>query len=352
VTVLVGLTAMVGCNPAKPKPGAGASPGASASASATDEPTPGTSGSATSSLGASKPGGPDPAPDPGGCPMLPADSGLRADVSRLPLHPRSSTFVNSIGAGKRAKADFGAGLLDDGRPFGIPITLVPPGTAGTKVTFDYDDESDKGPYPIPANPLIEGGPNGDGDRHILLLDQRACKAYELFDTHRKGSGWHAGSGAVFDLRSNRLRPSGWTSADAAGLPMIPLLVRYEEVAAGRIDHAIRITVPRSSGAFLWPARHQARTGGADDPPMGLRLRLKAGVNVSKFPPQARVVAEAMKKHGVIIADNGSSWFISGTQDSRWKNDQLRALGGLSGSDFEAVDVSSLMVDRNSGAGRR
>ncbi|MFB9884450.1 hypothetical protein ACFFMN_41610 [Planobispora siamensis] len=288
----------------------------------------------------------------GGCPNLPADNVWHSDVSRLPAHPSSRAYVSSIGASKKVKADFGSGLWE-GAPIGIPVTYVRTGQAKVPVSFEYRSESDPGPYPVPRGAAIEGGPSSDGDRHVLVVDTGACKLYELYSAYPSGKGWKAGSGAVFDLRSNKLRPAGWTSADAAGLPVAPGLVRYEEVAAGRIDHAIRVTVPRSQRKYLWPARHFAsNSGDAALPPMGLRLRLKAGVNTGALPPQARVIAEAMKKHGLIVADNGSAWYISGTPDSRWDNDQLRRLGTLRGSDFEAVDTGSLMVAPDSGAARR
>ena len=251
--------------------------------------------------------------------------------------------------GVRARPpDFGAGLID-GAPFGIPVTTVGAGQATVKVTFDYADESDKGPYPVPRNARVEGGPNADGDRHVIVHDTAACKAYELYDAHPNADGsWKAGSGAVFDLRRNDLRKAGWTSADAAGLSILAGLPRADEVAAGRIDHAIRVTAPRTKKAYVWPARHAASSAtDAALPPMGARFRLKASVDISKFPPQSRVIAQALKQYGAILADNGFPWFFSGTQDDRWNNDQLNALKGLSGKDFEAVDGSLLMVDANS-----
>ncbi|WP_240506409.1 hypothetical protein [Thermoactinospora rubra] len=288
----------------------------------------------------------------GGCPNTPADSFWHADVSKLPRHPGSQAYISSVGPTRKVKADFGAGLWDGG-PIGIPITYVKPGQPKVPVSFEYAGESDKGPYPVPRDARIEGGPNSDGDRHVLVVGTGTCKLYELYAAYpRPDGGWRAGSGAVFDLKSNKLRPAGWTSADAAGLPIAPGLVRYEEVAAGRIDHAIRVTVPRSQKKYVWPARHFA-SGSTDPalPPMGLRLRLRAGFDTSRLPRQARVIAEAMKKHGLIVADNGSSWYISGTPDERWDNDQLRALGLIKGSDLEAVDSSSLMADPDSAAVR-
>lgn len=287
----------------------------------------------------------------GACPIFPADNVWHAEVSKLPVRSDSAALVSAIGASSPVHADFGAGLWQGG-PIGIPITTVPAGQAKVRVSFDYAGESDKGGYPIPRNAKIEGGPNSDGDRHVIILDQAACKAYELFAAYPQGDGsWKCGSGAIFDLRANALRPKGWTSADAAGLSILAGLVRYEEVAAGRIDHAIRITVPRSANAFIWPARHSASDRSGTLPPMGLRLRLKSSVNIAKLPTQARIVALAMQRYGVIVADNGSPWFISGAPDDRWSNDALRALGSLSGNDFEAIDTSSLMASSNSAAVR-
>jgi hypothetical protein len=284
----------------------------------------------------------------GGCPAFPADNHWHAQVTGLPVHPQSGAYVSSIGAGDGVKADFGSGTWDGG-PIGIPVTRVAAGQAEVPVSFDYADESDPGPYPIPPDAQVEGGPNAEGDRHVLVVAEGSCRLYELFDAHPNADGsWHAGSGAVYDLRANDLRPAGWTSADAAGLPIVPGLVRYEEVAAGRIDHAIRVTVPDSQNQYVWPARHAASdSGDAALPPMGLRLRLKAGVDLSGLAPQARVVAQAMKTYGLIVADNGSPWFISGAPDDRWDNDDLQSLGTLTGSDFEAVDASPLMVSPDS-----
>ncbi|WP_203743511.1 hypothetical protein [Catellatospora bangladeshensis] len=285
------------------------------------------------------------------CGVFPADSVWRADVSKLPVHRSSAAYVNSIGADAHMHPDFGSGTWE-GAPIGIPVTAVKPGQTTVKVSFEYASESDKGPYPVPADAKVEGGRGSDGDRHVILYDAAACKVYELYAAYPSGSGWRAGSGAIFDLRSHRLRPAGWTSADAAGLSVFAGLARYEEVATGRITHALRITVPRSRDSYVWPARHAASSSSdANLPPMGLRLRLKASVNTSKLPKQARVIAEAMKTYGVIVADNGSPWYLSGAPDERWSNDALRALKNLQGSDFEAVDVSGLMVSKNSGAVR-
>lgn len=286
----------------------------------------------------------------GSClPSLP-DSFWRAPVDTLPVHPRSAQYVSSIGSAEPLHPDFGSGLVD-GRPFGIPITVVDTTTPESKVTLDYAEESDASGYRIPQNAAIENGPASEGDRHVVVWDRALCKSYELWDAHPKGGdAWHAGSGAVFDLRSNELRPAGRTSADAAGLVILPGLVRYDEAAGGVIDHAIRMTVPRSDQSYVWPARHQA--GSAADPslpPMGLRLRLKGSVDTSNLSPQAKAVAEALKKYGAIVADNGSPWYITGEEASGWDNSQLDGLKGFKGSDFEAVDTSRLQQSPDSGA---
>lgn len=287
-----------------------------------------------------------------GCAVAPADSIWRARVDTLPVAARSSAYVASIGVSSHVHADFGSGTWD-GEYIGMPITLIPPGTRPVSVSFDYADESDPGPYPLPPGALVEGGAQADGDRHVIALDPSDCRDYELYDASpSSGGGWHAASGAIFNLGSDTLRPAGWTSADAAGLPILPGLARYDECAAGAIDHALRITVPRTQAAYLWPARHDASSSTDPDlPPMGLRLRLKANVNISSLPPEARVVAQALKTYGAIVADTGSAWYISGTQDSRWNNDDLAALSGLTGSDFEAVDTSGLQISANSAAAR-
>jgi hypothetical protein len=255
-----------------------------------------------------------------------------------------------MGPGAGIHADFGSGTWEGG-PIGIPYTVVPAGQARAPVRFGYAGESDPGPYPIPPDAPVEGGPDAGGDRHVLVVQAGSCRLYELFDAHREGAGWRAGSGAVWDLRSNRLRPAGWTSADAAGLPILAGLVRYEEVARGRIDHAVRVTVDRSQASYLWPARHQAGQGGASLPPMGLRLRLKAGVDIGGFPGQARVILQAMRTYGLVVADNGSSGFIGGVPDERWDNDALHQLGRVTLADFEAVDTAPLRVSPASAAYR-
>jgi hypothetical protein len=285
-----------------------------------------------------------------GCPLFPADNVWHADVSRLPVHPRSGAYLAAMGRGAGLHADFGAGTWEGG-PIGIPYTVVPAGQARVPVRFGDAGESDPGPYPVPPDAPVEGGPDAGGDRHLLVVQAGSCRLYELFDAHREGGGWRAGSGAVWDLRSNRLRPDGWTSADAAGLPILAGLVRYEEVARGRIDHAIRVTVDRSQASRVWPARHHAGQAGSSLPPMGLRLRLRAGVDVGGFPYQARVILQAMRTHGLVVADNGSSGFIGGVPDERWDNDALHQLGRITLADFEAVDTTPLRVSAASAASR-
>jgi hypothetical protein len=300
------------------------------------------------------PASPSPAPPTSsarlaGCRIMPPDNVWHADVSKLPVNSSSRAWVASIGADRSAHPDFGSGLIDGG-PFGIPVTSVPSGHPTVKVSFEYGAESDKGPYLIPKGVKVEGGSNASGDRHVIVLDSGACKAYELFAARPNGNGsWTAASGAIFDLRSNALRAAGWTSADAAGLPILPGLARYEDVATGHIDHALRFTAPLTRNSYVWPARHAAsKAGDPALPPMGARFRLKASVNTSRFPPQARVIAEALKHYGAILADNGSPWYLTGTEDSRWNNDALNALKTLKGSDFEAVDATRLMANPNSG----
>jgi hypothetical protein len=285
-----------------------------------------------------------------GCPLFPSDNVWHADVSRVPKHPRSAAFMQSMGIGAALHADFGSGTWNGG-PIGIPYAVVPPSQPKVPVRFDYAGESDPGPYPIPPDAPVEGGAQASGDRHVLVVQAGTCRLYELFSARREGSGWQAGSGAVYDLRANRLRPAGWTSADAAGLPILAGLVRYEEVAAGHVDHAIRVTVDRSQASYLWPARHQAGQAGANLPPMGLRLRLRPGVDLSGFPAQARVILRAMQTYGMIVADNGSSGFVGGVPDPRWDNDALHQLGRITLADFDAVDESSLRVSADSAAYR-
>jgi hypothetical protein len=283
------------------------------------------------------------------CPVFPANNIWNTPIDALPVHPNSAAYVNTIGAGDNLHPDFGAGLWQ-GAPIGIPYVEVPGSQPKVSVSFTYDDESDPGPYPIPADAPIEGGSNSDGDRHVIVIDRDNCLLYELFYAWPQPDGsWTAGSGAIFDLNSNALRPDGWTSADAAGLPIFPGLARYDEVIAGAINHALRFTAPQTQRAYVWPARHFASDlTGAQYPPMGVRFRLKASYDISGYSPDAQVILQALKTYGMILADNGSPWFLSGAPDDRWDNDVLNELKQVQGADFEAVDVSSLMVDPDSG----
>jgi hypothetical protein len=288
-----------------------------------------------------------------GCPIFPADNIWNVPVDTLPVDANSSAYVNAMGATTNVHADFGSGEWPpgSGSPIGIPFVVVPPSQPLVPINWTaYGDESDPGPYPVPPTAPIEGGPNSDGDRHVLVLRQGECKLYELYRAFPNGAGWDADSGAVYTMTVNGpLRPATWTSADAAGLPILPGLVRYDEVASGEIDHAVRFTSNTTRAAYVWPARHQAPYHSTpNSPPMGQRFRLKASFVIdNRFSPETQVILRALKKYGMILADNGSSWYISGAPDERWNNDVLHELDVVKGSDFEAVDESSLMVDPNS-----
>jgi hypothetical protein len=270
-----------------------------------------------------------------GCPVFPASSPWNQRVDGAPVRPGSDAMVRAIGLDGALHPDFGSGRYQ-GKPIGIPYQVVSRHHKRSRVRFQYASESDKGPYPIPAHPRLEAG----SDRHLLIVQRGSCRLFELFAARRTHSGWTAGSGAIFNLRSNHLRPKGWTSADAAGLPILPGLARYDEVAHGQIRHALRFTVAQTRKAFVFPARHAAsELTDPNLPAMGQRLRLKASVDISHLPRQARIVATALKRYGMIVADNGSDWFISGAPDPRWNNDDLHQLGRLKGSDFEVVSES-------------
>ena len=271
------------------------------------------------------------------CPIFPANNPWNERVDTLPVAADSAQIIASIGLDTGLHPDFGSGLYDGGS-IGIPFDVVSKATPLSKVTFDYSDESDHVGYPIPKTVHIESG----SDHHAILVDKSTCRLYELFALQRTGNGWHAGSGATWNLRSNAVRPAGWTSADAAGLPIFPGLARYDEVARGVIDHALRFTVERTQRAFIYPARHYASDSTDPSlPPMGLRVRLKANVDISGFPRQARIVLQALKTYGMILADNGSNWYISGAPDPHWSNDALHTIGRITGADFEVVDTASL-----------
>jgi len=284
-----------------------------------------------------------PRPRVKGCAVFPKNNQWNQRVDKLPTASNSDAIVRSIGPGKGMHADFGSGLYE-GRPIGIPYTTVGRGQPKVRVAFEYASESDKGPYPIPRNAPVEGGRDSDGDRHVIVVDRSRCKLYELFAAYPVNGGerWRAGSGAIWSLRSNKLRPRTWTSADAAGLPILPGLARYPEVKRGAIRHALRFTVSRTRNTFVYPARHQASSNSDPNlPPMGMRFRLKAGFDVSKYRRQSRVVLRALKRYGMLVADNGSDWYLSGAPSKGWNNDDLHSLGGVKGSDFEVVDTSSL-----------
>ena len=273
----------------------------------------------------------------GGRRVFPADNPWNADVSAQPVDPASATLIASCGV-RNLHPDFGS-------VYGIPYVLAGSATPKRPVTFDYDDESDPGPYPIPDGAPIEGGASSTGDRHVLVVDTVAWKLYELFDAHplNGGTSWRAGSGAVFDLGSNALRPMYWTSADAAGLPIFPGLVRYDEaVVRGTIDHAVRFTCPRTRKGFISPARHYASSDTSSAlPPMGMRVRLKASYDVSAFPVEVQVILRAMKKYGMILADNGSGWYVTGAPDPRWSDDRLGALKQVPSSAFEVIKMGTV-----------
>src|SRR4051812_39431513 len=281
------------------------------------------------------------------CPVFPASNPWNQRVDKLPVASNSAAVIRAIGPGDPVHPDFGSGLYD-GSPIGIPYTTVPKGQRKVPVKFDYADESDRGRYPIPRDVPIEGGRKSDGDRHAIVVDRARCKLYELYAAYPVSGGrsWRAGSGAIWSLRSNKLRPAGWTSADAAGLPILPGLARYDDLKKGGIDHALRFTANRTRKAFIYPARHFASNlSDPSLPAMGQRLRLKAGFNVTGFPKQARAVLIALKRYGMILADNGSSWYITGAPNKGWNNDDLHTLGKVKGSDFEVVDSSKLPKPR-------
>jgi hypothetical protein len=272
-------------------------------------------------------------PTVAGCQVFPADNPWNRDVSGDPVDPRSDAYIASIGASTFLHPDFGADPT-----YGIPWTSVPGTQPRVPMSFEFDDESDPGPYPFPPDAPVEAG----GDRHVLVVDRDACRLYETFDSGYVGPGWRCGSGAVFDLRSNALRPDGWTSADAAGLPILPGLVRREEVLAGEIRHALRFTVRRTQRGYVHPATHFASSNADPNlPPMGLRVRLKASYDVSRFSGPARVILTALARYGMFVADNGSDWFISGETSTAWNDAELEQLKTVPGSAFEVVRLEEI-----------
>ena len=276
--------------------------------------------------------------------VFPADNDWNRDVSNAPIDPNSANLIASMGLGTSLHPDFGT--VWNGAPNGIPYVVVSGSQAKVQINFNaYGDESDPGPYPVPPNAPIEGGPNGTGDRHVLVIDRDNWKLYELYRAFPTASGWTAESGAVYDLNSNALRPAGWTSADAAGLPIFPGLVRYDEVfLLKQITHALRFTASRTRRAYVAPARHFASSSTDPNlPPMGMRVRLKASVDISRFSPAMQVILRALKKYGMILADNGSNWYVSGAPDPRWSDDELNTLKSLKGSDFEVVKMGTVVT---------
>jgi len=303
-------------------------------------------------LGADQTGAVGPYPDLGACqvfpdppaslspraPSLPNQAAWNQDISKAPRDPRSAAIIGYINGsgGDSLHPDFGSP-----RPYGFPYSVVGAGQRRLPVNYTaYGDESDPGPFPVPAKAPVEGGNGSDGDRHVLVVDRDECKLYELYRAFYEAGPkphWNADAGVAWDLRSTALRPEGWTSADAAGLPVFAGLVRYDEVAAGHLDHAIRVTVESTRNAWVHPASHCAGdTDSGDAPPMGLRLRLKAGYGLGRFSGAAKTIALAMKRYGLIVADNGSNWYFSGSSDRRWDDDNLSQLKAIPGSAFEVV----------------
>lgn len=289
-------------------------------------------------------------PIPGtSCPNFLANSWWHADVSKLPVHARSAQWMARMSPRLKLHPDFGPSFGEQPAPYGIPITVVGGSHPKVQVQFEYASESDRVPYPLGSGVKVEGGQWTSGDRHTVVVDRDTCRLYETFETRRAGGRWYAGSGATWDLRSNQLRPRGWTSADAAGLPILPGLLRYDEVAARNIDHAIRFTTDITDKRFLWPARHEADSiNDQRFPPMGARFRLKASYEIAgSLRPDTKAVLLAMKKYGLVLADNGSPWYFQGAADIRWPVALLDQLKQIPASAFEAVDTSSLMIEANS-----
>jgi hypothetical protein len=281
----------------------------------------------------------------GGRQLFPSDNPWNTPVDQAPLDPNSDALIAQIGANTSLHPDFGANY--NGGPFGIPYIVVSGTQARVPVSFQYSGESDPGPYPVPRNAPIEGGASSSGDRHVLVVDKDNWILYELFAAYPVGGGssWTAGSGAVFDLSSDALRPAGWTSADAAGLPILPGLVRYDEaVEQGSISHALRFTVHSTRKGYVSPARHYASSDTSSSlPPMGMRVRLKAGFDITPYPPSARVILHALQVYGMMVADNGSNWYLSGVADARWDDNEINTLKQVKGSDFEVVQMGTVVT---------
>ena len=287
-----------------------------------------------------------------GCGAFPANNYWHADVSKLPVWPRSAQWMAHMSPTRKLHPDFGPSYGAQSVPYGIPITYVTSTHAKVSVRFDYASESDRVGYPLGSDTKVEGGQMQSGDRHTVVVDKSVCTVYETWATRKSGTSWLAGSGAHWSLRSNALRPDGWTSADAAGLPILPGLLRYDEVAAGHVDHAIRFTTDVTDRHHMWPARHDA--GSVSDltyPRMGARFRLKASFSITKYRADTRDVLQAMKTYGLVLADNGSPWYFQGEQSTRWQEAMLTELKGIPASAFEAVDTRPLMMSSNSAQAR-
>lgn len=286
----------------------------------------------------------------GGCHVFPRDNWWHADISTLPRHPRSSDWMRHMSPRSRLHPDFGPAFGAQRMPYGIPITVVGANHRTHPVHFTYASESDRVRYPLGDDTKIEGGWRSDGDRHAIIVDKSRCRLYETWNTRRRDGRWHAGSGAVWDLTSNRLRPDGWTSADAAGLPILPGLLRWKEVRGGNVDHAIRFTTDVTDNRYLWPARHEAGSvNNRSYPPMGARFRLKATFDVSGYSARTRTILRAMQTYGLVLADNGSPWYFQGDATDNWPTRVLDELKQIPAREFVAVDTSSLMVDPDSAA---
>lgn len=283
--------------------------------------------------------------------MFPADNWWHADVSELPVHERSAQWLSNMSTANDLHPDFGPSY-GDGPNYGIPVTVVDGNHRRVRVRFTYADESDRVRYPLGRDTRIEGGRRSDGDRHAVIVDRDRCRLYETWATRVRDGRWRAGSGAVWSLRSNDLRPDGWTSADAAGLPILPGLLRWREVRDDTIDHAIRFTTDKTSQWHLWPARHDAGSYASRRyPPMGARFRLDADFATTGYGVLARRVIRAMQTYGLVLADNGSPWFFQGEQHRRWPERLIAQLKQIPADAFVAVDTSSLQVDPDSGAVR-
>lgn len=284
------------------------------------------------------------------CPAFPADNYWNTPIASLPVNSKSSAWMASLGS-RNLHPDFGPSYGEQSVPYGIPITVVDGSHARAQVRFDYDDESDHVAYPLGNDTLIEGGREAGGDRHTIVVDSSSCVLYETWDTH-PGTPWTAGSGAVWNLKSNALRPAGWTSADAAGLPILPGLLTYEEVAAGSVSHAIRFTADTTRAEYLWPARHKASSNNsASVPPMGARFRIKSSFSLAGYSAQAKTVIRGMQQYGMVLADNGSDWYFQGTADDRWPEDLIDQLKDIPSSAFEAVETAPMKISNDSGQAR-